>query len=413
MKKLAILITHPVQYYVPLFQNLAKECTLKVFYTWGDNWLKNRYDPGFNKDIEWDIPLLERYDYEFVENTAKEPSSHNGKGIMNPSIIRKLEEFSPNAILIHGYIYHSHYKVMRYFKGKIPVWFRGDSSVLDKSNPFKDILKTIYLHWIFAHVDKAFYVGTNNKAYFKKYGLNDKQLIFAPHAVDNQRFSEDRYDEAVLWRKRLGVSHNAILILFAGKLEPKKSPMLLLEAFAELCAERQSVSDSIPKNYNVASANQEVHLVFVGNGILEAQLKSKVSTYNLKLANYNFAQRIHFIPFQNQTQMPVAYQACNIFCLPSHGPGETWGLAINEAMAAGNAIIASDKVGCAVDLVQNNINGFTFPTKNKKLLKEKLNYMLSHPKLIKEFGGKSRHIIKKWSFEYQIKQFISKLDETN
>jgi glycosyltransferase involved in cell wall biosynthesis len=46
--------------------------------------------------------------------------------------------------------------------------------------------------------------------------------------------------------------------------------------------------------------------------------------------------------------------------LPSKGPEETWGLAINEAMACGRPVIASDKCGAAADMIKNNENGFVF-----------------------------------------------------
>ncbi|RZL36908.1 MAG: glycosyltransferase family 1 protein, partial [Pedobacter sp.] len=188
MKKLAIIITHPVQYYVPLFQLLAQRCELKVFYTWGMAGVQPKHDPGFGKVIAWDLPLLAGYDYELLENISTDPGSHHGKGIMNPDIISKIRTFSADAILIYGYIYQSHFKVMRHFKGKIPIWFRGDSTLLDDTTSLKAIAKKLYLKWVYNHVDKAFYVGTNNKAYFKKYGLREQQLVFAPHAIDNERF---------------------------------------------------------------------------------------------------------------------------------------------------------------------------------------------------------------------------------
>src|SRR3982751_16917 len=89
---------------------------LKVFYTWGKTVLQTKYDPGFNKEIKWDIPLLEGYDYEFLENVAKEKGSHHYRGIVNPGIIRKIVEFQPDALLVFGWKFHSHLKVIRHFK---------------------------------------------------------------------------------------------------------------------------------------------------------------------------------------------------------------------------------------------------------------------------------------------------------
>ena len=119
MKKLAIIITHPIQYYVPVFQLLAKHCELKVFYSWGEDCLGAKYDPGFGKVINWDIPLLEGYDYTFLNNTSKNKGSHHKNGIINPDIISELEKFYPDAVLVYGWLYHSHRQVLNHFKNKI------------------------------------------------------------------------------------------------------------------------------------------------------------------------------------------------------------------------------------------------------------------------------------------------------
>lgn len=65
MKRLAIITTHPIQYNAPLFKLLTQRnnITIKVFYTWGKSVLENKYDPGFKKNIEWDIPLLDGYGF--------------------------------------------------------------------------------------------------------------------------------------------------------------------------------------------------------------------------------------------------------------------------------------------------------------------------------------------------------------
>lgn len=58
--------------------------------------------------------------------------------------------------------------------------------------------------------------------------------------------------------------------------------------------------------------------------------------------------------------MPLVYRLGDVFVLPSKGPGETWGLAINEAMACGIPVIASDKCGAAADMIRDNENGIVF-----------------------------------------------------
>jgi len=386
MKRLAILVTHPIQYYAPVFELLAQSCTLKVFYSWGKDSQADTYDPDFGKKISWDIPLLEGYEYEFLENTSVNPGSSTFKGIQNPDVIEQINLFSPDAILVYGWSYESHLKVMRHFNGKTPVWFRGDSTLLDVQSPFKKIARSILLRWVYSRVDKAFYVGSANKDYFKAYGLKEEQLIFAPHAVDNDRFAEDRSAEAGALRKSLNIPEDAILILFAGKLEPKKDPELLLHAFQEL-------------------KDPNVHLLFVGNGILEDKLKHLAYQRQKQHARRN----VDFLPFQNQSQMPVMYQACDLFVLPSKGPGETWGLAINEAMAAKKAVLTSDRVGCSRDLISIK-NGQIFKASDQASLVQALQKLLINKEKLRSLGLHSSKIIKNWTFDKMADEINSALN---
>lgn len=81
--KLAIISSHPIQYNAPLFKLLTQRGNLsvKVFYTWGKQSIEPKYDPGFGKTIQWDIPLLDGYNYEFLENISKAPGSSHFNGI--------------------------------------------------------------------------------------------------------------------------------------------------------------------------------------------------------------------------------------------------------------------------------------------------------------------------------------------
>jgi glycosyltransferase involved in cell wall biosynthesis len=371
LKKLAIITTHPIQYYAPVFKMLAKLLQLKVYYSGGAQ-LVNQYDQGFQKQITWDISLLDGYDYEFLTNTSKEPGSHHFGGIINPKGIEQINKFKPDALLIYGWSYKSHLKLIRHYKGRIPVYFRGDSTLLDRAKGFKSLIKNIVLRFVYHYIDTAFYVGTANKAYFKAYGLKENQLTFAPHAIDNQRFAECKNDSSLI-REEIGIPIDDIIILFAGKLEPKKNPTLLLRAFIEL---------------NLTN----VHLLFVGNGVLENALKKQAEVVN--------GRKVHFIDFQNQTRMPLVYQTSDLFCLPSKGPGETWGLAVNEAMASGKAILVADKVGCSIDLVDNE-NGAIFISDNIEDLKQKLIALTASKSSLHKMGESSSQKIKDWSLEKQ------------
>ena len=368
--RLAIITTHPIQYYAPIFKLLheRQKIEIKVFYTWGKS-AQNKYDPDFDKNISWDIPLLDGYPFDWAENKATNQGSHHFNGIINPQLINQVKSYNPNAVLVIGWAYHSHLKVMRYFKNKIPVYFRGDSTLLDEKHSLRSVLKSIFLKWLYGYIDHAFYNGINNKAYFKKYGLKDNQLSFAPHAIDNERFSSPRTEEAEQLKQKFGIASTATVVLFAGKLEEKKNPGLLLDAFIEL-------------------NDTNLHLIFTGNGQLESTLKIKAGGY----------KNIHFIDFQNQSYMPVVYQACDLFCLPSKGPGESWGLAVNEAMACSKAVLISDKCGCAVDLVVDKKNGAIFKSENPDDLIIHLKELTHAKNTLATYGNNSAVIIEPWNF---------------
>ena len=372
--RLAIINTHPIQYYAPVFKLLHQQpnISVKVFYTYGEN-SANKYDPGFNRNINWDIPLLDGYPYEYIKNSAKDVGTHTFRGIINPDLIDKINDYKPDAILIYGWAHQSHLKAIHHFKNKIPIYFRGDSTLLDRKTGVKNSMKYLFLKWVYKHVDHAFYTGTNNKAYFKKYGLNESQLNFVPHSIDNDRFTIEKAEDAALLRQKLNIPPDDILILFAGKFESKKDPLLLLSAFLNI-------------------DKPGVHLLFVGNGALEDRLKEKASG----------KANVHFMDFQNQTYMPVVYQAADLFCLPSKGPAETWGLVVNEAMACKKAILVSDKVGCAIDLVKPGYNGAIFKAGDINALTEALTH-LTDKKLLIEMGERSREIIEGWSINVQVK----------
>jgi len=322
--KLAIVSTHPIQYNAPLYAMLSqrKRIQVKVFYTWGAQVLKNKYDPGFGKTIQWDIPLLEGYEYMFVKNVATDPGSHHFNGINNPTLIDDIIMWKADALLIYGWSFKSHLKAMRFFHGKIPILFRGDSTLINKKNWLKKRIRTILLRWVYSNVDTALYVGTYNKLYFKSTGLRESQLVFAPHAVDNDRFKIEAVNSTERvngWREMFGVKDNDLIFLYAGKLDENKNVQLLLDAF-----------NSINTN--------DIHLVIAGNGPSEVILKNK----------FQHVKNIHFVPFQNQQAMPALYSLADVFVLPSIS--ETWGLSINEAMACGRAVLVSSGCAAAIDL---------------------------------------------------------------
>lgn len=374
MNKLAIISTHPIQYNAPFFKLLTERnnIKIKVFYTWSQSENNKKYDPGFDRIIAWDIPLLDGYDYLFIENISKNPGSHHYNGINNPTLFQEIESWGATAILVYGWNFKSHLKTLKYFKNKIPVLFRGDSTLLDEKNVIKKILRRLFLRYIYSYVDIALYTGKANNAYFKAHGFYNDNLVWMPHAVENKRFqsSQNIKQEAQLIKKLLLIPNDALVFLFAGKLEHKKQPELLLDVFCQL-AENSTI------------------LLIVGNGIMQKELKEKY---------FNHPQ-VRFLDFVNQRQMPSIYACGDVFILPSKGPGETWGLSINEAMAAGKAVITSNACGAFFDLIIQERNGFVFKKNNPETLKSCMEYFIKNKFASEEMGQQSLKIVQEFSFE--------------
>lgn len=376
MPRLAVLSTHPIQYYAPYFRRLAEggRVDVHVFFEWRGA-LDDAYDPGFGQNVTWDVPLLDGYPHTFLENTSDDPGTHHFTGITNPGAVDALEAYGPDALLIFGWNYRTHLQVLRHVHGRVPVLFRGDSTLLDESGGPKTWLRRLVLRWVYGYVDTALYVGQNNRAYFEAHGLRDDQLVWVPHAIENARFADPdgtHADAADAWRADLGIPPDAPVAVFAGKLEPKKAPGLLLDAFRRL-------------------DRPDAHLVFAGSGPLEDDLKDRWKE--------DGGDRVHFLGFQNQSVMPTVYRLGSVVVLPSRGPNETWGLAINEAMACGRAVIASTRVGCAPDLITDGENGYVFRSEDVSALRDALAAVLDAPSTWTAMGRRSAEVIASWSID--------------
>jgi glycosyltransferase involved in cell wall biosynthesis len=334
--------------------------SIKVFYTLGCK-TNSIIDNGFGLNENWNIDLLSGYDYEFVENTSSHPSSLTYLGIKNPSLINNIKAYKPDGIIVYGWKHQSHFSVLNYFYGKVPVIFRGDSTTLDDYSGFslRSYFRFIFLQWVYRKVDFVLSPGTASDQYFLKSGLKQNQIIRAQHAIDNERFmymSETEEKELLNLKSSLLIKENHVVFLFAGKFIDKKNPLLLVDAFGQL-----------------KKIENNVRLLLVGNGILEKKIKERINRLPLQISS-----AITLLPFQDQHQIKLLYRVSNVFVLSSKGPQETWGLSVNEALACGIPVIVSDKCGSSKDLVKHEENGLIFESDNCQDLIQKMEMMCNN-----------------------------------
>jgi glycosyltransferase involved in cell wall biosynthesis len=353
--RLAVVLSHPIQYYSPWFRWLRTQASLdlRVFYLWEAGSVPTR-DSQFQTTFAWNSDLLSGYEYEFVPNSSRDPGTHHFRGLRNPQLHARLDAFAPNVVLLFGYKSLGQLSVVNWGRSRrVPVIFRGDSHLLGSRR--LSWLTKLFLKSLYARMSAFVYVGAANREYFRALGVADSKLFFAPHAVDTTLFDPEnkatRHAARVL-RERFAIHSDARVVLFAGKFMRTKRPVELLEAFL-----RVRTPDAV--------------LLLVGDGEERPRLTERVRSAP--------AGAVHLLPFVNQNEMPALYLAADIFALPSVGYYETWGLAINEAMHMGLPALVSDRVGCQRDLVEDGKTGWVCDAADLASLDDKLSTALRAP----------------------------------
>ena len=337
--KLAIVASHPVQYYAPLFRTLAQQLDLTVFYAHRDT-SEDQARAGFGVGFAWDVDLLSGYSSVFLDNRARHPGLGRFGGVDTPDIGVKLRAggFGGgfDGVLVLGWYLKSFIQALvAARRAGIPVMVRGDSQLGTPRSSAKTLLKAALYPLFLRQFAAALVVGERNRAYWRHYGYPAEQMFSSPHCIDNAWFATRATPAArAAVRSRFGLAPDTPVALFAGKLLDFKRPG---DFIAGVAAAR---AGGVP-----------VEAMIAGSGPLEAQVRAQAHALDVPL---------HMLGFCNQSEMPGAYAAADVLVLPSTAR-ETWGLVANEALACGRPVLLSDAVGSAADLTIDARVGRTFP----------------------------------------------------
>lgn len=326
MKRLGIVVSHPIQYYSPLFRYLAQYIDLVVFYCHNPSAEEIGKD-GFGIKFKWDVDLLSGYKYVYLNNISSKPSLSSFSGCDTPDVGKVLQENNISHVVIIGWYLRSHIQaLLQSKKAGIKVAVRGDSQLNPGEPVYKRILKKLFYRFLIRKYDALLYVGKRSKEYLLEYGAKESQLIFSPHAVDQS-----------FWKKELPKSNDRVsdkvIFVWAGKFIDVKSPADAIEAFI-----------------GAYEKNNNIELWMIGSGAL---LES-----SRQLADKHPA--IIFFGFKNQTELKGLLSKADFLLLTSYS--ETWGLIINECFSLGIPAIVSDACGASVDLIDNGKTGYKYKT---------------------------------------------------
>jgi len=388
--RVLFVCSHPVQYQSPIFREMAKHPRLDIQVAYCSlQGAEPALDPGFGINVSWDVPLLEGYPWLQVSNRSCRPGLSRFWGLVNLGLWGIIRNGSYDAVVIFtGYMYVSFWIAMIAAKlSRRAVLFGTDAHGLvpqDGKN-WKIAIKKIVWPRLFRLANVVIVPSSRGIAMMRSLGIPDGRLVLTPYVVDNTWWSSqsEQVDRPTV-RRSWGVPENGSVVLFCAKLQPWKRPLDLLQSFASA-----QVTDS--------------HLVFAGDGPLREELEAKAKALGL-------ANRVHFLGFKNQSQLPAIYSASDLLVLPSEY--DAFGVVVNEAMLCGCAVAVSDRVGSGHDLVSNGENGFIFPCGDRDALAAILCDALNDRKRLRRMGANARRRMETWSPRENIQGLLGALDQS-
>lgn len=382
--ELLVIASHPIQYYSPIYRKLHESSNFNTTILYLSIPDSKSQSLGFGKEFLWDIPLLDGYKYmTAVTETGKGlTKGFFGVSLKKPKyeLERIYKKGKPDIVLLTGWHFYGMVQIfILLVMNNIPIMLRMDSNGIKARSIWHQQIYRLFIRFV-----KLFLiVGQENRLFYKRYGVNDKEMILCPHVVDNDFFrarSDLARNNRDALRNEWLIPSSSFCFLFAGKLQSKKRPHDLLLALKR-----------IYKDF------KHVHLLVVGTGELEHECQV-FSRENLL--------PVTFKGFLNQTEIPRAYGISDCIVLPS-GDGETWGLVINEAMASGLPAIVSNKVGCGKDLIIPGVTGYIYECGDIDMLCHYLIKLILNPNKSQEMGRNAMNLVNR---HFNLEQVISGIE---
>ena len=380
--RLAAIFHRPRHYFCDFFRRLAAHpaVDLTVFF-YSDMGLGSKPDMAYGQPLPQNrAQLLAGYRHCFLRNLSPWPELGRFTGIFHPSVLWELDA-KYDAVLVHGWWGVSSW--LAYFTAfarRIPLMVHSDRNVVDRH---RWSLQEVALRTLFKKASAFLVVGKCNSDYYRRLGVPEGKVFFAPFTVDNGFYRQEAQRLAPTrpeLRRRLGILPEEVAILYVGTLSQEKGLLDLLAAFNRL--------GDVP-----------AHVVLVGDGPQRALLEEKVRSEGNR--------RLHFVGSVNYTEISPYYVLADVFVLPSHH--EAWGAVVNEAMNFSLPIVASEKVGAAADLVKHGRNGFIFQAGDVGGLVRHLEQLVSGAQMRREMGRESLKLISEWDLDRSVNGVLAAL----
>jgi len=272
-----------------------------------------------------------QFSYQVLAHWRRRVSTYNV--LLNRGVCAALAKATPDVVVLGGYSYLAMWQAQRWARGrKIPVLLWSESNLGDRRKGRRPVE---WLKKLFVRSCTGFIVpGKSAKRYLSSFGIPDRAIFTAPNAVDNEFFAgaaRAARTQAAETRAKLGLPKS--YFLFVGRMIPEKGIGILLQAYEKLDA----------------PLRKRVGLVLAGDGPGRAQ--------SVEDAARIWPGKFVFPGFLQREDLAVLYGLAEAFVFPTFS--DPWGLVVNEAMACGLPVIATDVAGATTDLVRDGWNGRT------------------------------------------------------
>jgi glycosyltransferase involved in cell wall biosynthesis len=359
--RLAILQTHPIQYWVPLYKALAETSFLSVnVYYLTDSGAKPYHDSGFGQIVSWDIPLFDGYDFQILKNNIDLSTlSFWSRG--DSRLHSFLSSFMPNWILVDGYASRMNLSAVTWaMLHDARIAYTSDSNIHVKKSSLAPGLKELYVTQFFKRVSAFFSPSLSNQCYLERFGADKSKIHRYPYSIDYSRF------------KRKPCATYEFEFLWAGKLTERKRPLDFIHALNAL----------VHKGYS------DIRACVIGGG----EMESLVRTSGADLVSNGVLEIKGFV---NQSKMPLELSKGQVFVFTSEN--EPYGLVATEAAANGAALVVAEGIGCIGpdSSAQPGVNTVTYPMGNVEALANAMELLLTDHDLRSRMQEQSVVIAKK------------------
>jgi len=286
-------------------------------------------------------------------------------------IVTEIKTLSPVAVIILGYGNLAHFLTIKWcHKNSIQCLLSADSNILgDNNTGIKAWIKSLVVSRVVSCCSAFLSCGNLGTQYFLKYGAHSKQIFLAPVEPDYSLVDNISKNIVESVASEFQLKPDRHRIIYSGRLIAIKRIDLLIDAFIQLAEDRP-----------------EWDLVIAGSGPLEAELKSKVPI--------NLQPRVLWTGFIGAPQnMFALYRLSEVLALTSDY--EPWALVVNEAVSEGLALVCSDVVGAAAELLRDGENGRFFVKGDVSSLETALRDVTDGKNLLR-YRANSAQILHKW-----------------